>query len=48
MENRRKSTGLYTLGEIRKSTDKKVIENYQNSLKSICSKFGFKIIRLFI
>ena len=40
-----KALGLYTLGEIRKSTDKKVIENYQNSfekylLKSLSSRLS--------
>ena len=40
-----KALGLYTLGEIRKSTDKKVIENYQNSfekylLKSLTSRLS--------
>ena len=38
-----KALGLYTLGELRKSLDKKDIENYQQTFKSYFLKLNFKI-----
>ena len=36
--------GLYTLGELRKSTDKDLLSKYQVSFEKYFKKFNFKII----
>ena len=39
---------LYTLGELRKTSDKPLIQEYQKVFRNIFKKFNFKINRLFL
>ena len=43
-----KALGLYTLGEIRKSSDKQILIKYQNTFeKYFFKKLNFKVVRIF-